>query len=446
MGIEQNEFCFIFGKHELRMNNIFAEFISPTVSYLHKTDPTINSIHYENIFSTNSKFLIEELFNEETLSLLKKISSGFPIEINKEQGFNMQLISIIINNEELFEKIDEIYPFNINEFNVDYYLQHLQVFHYFLGNSQHFNYSKIIDFIASHFYSIDENKLLYLPRSILHSIISNEHFKIKNEDSFLDFINRVFSIENDQEKDNFSKIDFYEKIEFLGLSDKKFQEFLNHFEFNEMTTDLWRKICQCFLLNFVKSSKKSEPKENRYLHNFKTYDYDDKTENGLKGIIHHLTAEHGGNVDSKGVVKVTASSVYNGHYPKTVVDFEDAQHFFESNDKQNSWVKFEFVQRKVKPTHYSIKTRNAGKGSRHLKNWVVEGSNTNFDNDWIILDFRNDVNLLDGKSIVQTFDIQNILNDNESFRYLRIRQTGCNTSNDNFMTLSALEFFGTVQF
>ena len=440
---EQNCFCFIFGQHKLKMSNIFAEFISPTVSQLHKTDPTINSIQYDNLFTNDSKVLIEEIFTDETLSLLKTISCGLPIEINHEQGFNMQLISIILNNEELFEKINKIYQFNINESNIDYYLQHLQVFHNFLGISRHFNYSKIIDFIASHFYIIDENKLVKLPKSTLYSIISNQNFKIKDEDSFLDFINTMFSTENDKNNENLTKIDFLEKIEFSGLSESKFQEFLKNFEFNEMTTEIWQKLCRCFISNF--SSTKDDPKDDRYLREFICYKYDNKEENSLNGIIRHLTFEFGGNVDTKGIVKISSSSIYYDHYPKTVADFDDVQHFYESNDQPNSWIKFDFSQRKVRPTHYSIRTRNAGKGSRHLKNWVIEASNSNSESDWNIIDFRNDISSLDGKSITQTFEIQNKLSKNESFRYLRIRQTGVNTSNDHFLTLSALEFFGYIQ-
>ena len=46
----EEDFVFIFGKEELKMNNIYAEFISPIVSnlhhsrvsHIHQIDPTIN--------------------------------------------------------------------------------------------------------------------------------------------------------------------------------------------------------------------------------------------------------------------------------------------------------------------------------------------------------------------------------------------------------------------
>ena len=43
---EEDDFTFVFGEEKFRMKNIFAEFISPVVSHLHQTDPTINTIDF----------------------------------------------------------------------------------------------------------------------------------------------------------------------------------------------------------------------------------------------------------------------------------------------------------------------------------------------------------------------------------------------------------------
>ena len=48
------DFKFIFGEHEIQMKNLFAEFISPYVSQIHQSDPTINSIHFSNTNSSIS--------------------------------------------------------------------------------------------------------------------------------------------------------------------------------------------------------------------------------------------------------------------------------------------------------------------------------------------------------------------------------------------------------
>ena len=49
-----DDFKFIFGEHEIKMKNLFAEFISPYVSQIHQSDPTITSIHFSNTNSSIS--------------------------------------------------------------------------------------------------------------------------------------------------------------------------------------------------------------------------------------------------------------------------------------------------------------------------------------------------------------------------------------------------------
>lgn len=98
-------------------------------------------------------------------------------------------------------------------------IQRLRFLHNF------FNDTQIIDFISSHFYMINQNKLLTLPKSIIYSIISNPKLIIESEDSLLDFINQVFTNTNDAntEDDKFNNIFlFYENIEFSQLTDTTF--------------------------------------------------------------------------------------------------------------------------------------------------------------------------------------------------------------------------------
>ena len=43
---QNQNFRFIFGKQIFSICNFFADFISPKVSKIHKSDPTINSISF----------------------------------------------------------------------------------------------------------------------------------------------------------------------------------------------------------------------------------------------------------------------------------------------------------------------------------------------------------------------------------------------------------------
>ena len=55
---------------------------------------------------------------------------------------------------------------------------------------------------------------------------------------------------------------------------------------------------------------------------------------------------------------------------------------------------------------------------------------------------RQNEKSLDSQSVSNTFEIKN--KNNEFYRYIRIRQTGLNTGNDNDFRFSSLEYFGTI--
>ncbi|KAK8845251.1 hypothetical protein M9Y10_021444 [Tritrichomonas musculus] len=419
-------FCFIFGEKEIIVNNIFAEFISPSVSQLHISDPTISSIKFDNFFNID--------ITEDIILLFKQVSSGFSIELNEEQSYKMKILSIYINNEELYGKIEEHYPSSMTKDNINQNLQILPNFHSISFSSMK---SKIIENISSNFCSIDQNKLLRLPKSVLYSILSNDHLKIQNEDSLFDFIKEIFL--NDAEySDELNIASFYELIEFANLSEKKFSEFLNDFDFNILTKNLWSKLLKCFYINYS-SHKQEKNDKNDSADSF--FPFDGNSSHSFKGIIHHLTEKNGGNVDSKGIVKLSSSSICSDVYtPKNVVDFSDMKSYFLTNNGQSEWLRFDFVGLKVRPTHYSIRSRPDG--GYHPKNWVIEGSNTGMDDDWKILDTKSDVNSFNGDLAVQTFEIEPKLKENECYGFLRMRLTGPNTRGHCYFSITTFEFFG----
>ena len=86
----------------------------------------------------------------------------------------------------------------------------------------------------------------------------------------------------------------------------------------------------------------------------------------LDGIIAHLTLDFGGNVHDKGIVNVTASGVADNPYtigydyhPRNAVDFVTDAYYF-SEDKRNGWICYDFKERRVIPTSYSVKSDEAG--------------------------------------------------------------------------------------
>lgn len=442
---DKDEFTFIFGDHKISMNAIFAEFISPIVSHLHISDPTISSFQFNcNINSElNEKFgsssKLGELFTEDIIELFKNLSSGIPISINEDQCTKLRIISIFLCNEELFQQLSKFHPFEINLSNIDRCLSEIQ----FMENiSNPSNETKILsttllDFISSNFYLIDQKKLRELSFSVLFLIIQNKKLKIESEDSLFNFIKELF---NDKKDNNFTIIDFLEMIEVKKLSNEKFSEFIQIINFNEITGNLWMNICSRFCSN---ETSNDDPSERYYFIPGKSYLYDGNKSHSFEGIINQITKEVGGNVNDKGAVIVTASSQSNtSDYPKHAVDLHNKVSYFITNNVENSWIKYDFKNKKVRPTHYSIMSEPYDKGNSHLKNWVIEGSNNN--DDWNVLDSKSGITDLDNKSVFKTFKINKELKCNEYYRYLRLRITGPSASGKNILSLAALEYFGSI--
>lgn len=431
----ENNFNFIFGDHQITINNISAEFISPAVSRLHYADPTIDTIYFENKLNGIT-------FTEDVLSLIKLISNGYSISINEEQSIQLKIISIFLENEELLSALNKLFADDINETNIDHYLTNINLLYQTSYSQSIFNYTNIINFISSHFYLIDETKLIQLPISILYSIISNENLTIKSEDSLFDFIEKYFNQNGEEKESDLNIFSFYEEIEFTELSENKLNKFIQFISPSEISNKLWQKLNKFF---FIKRTD-DHLNKNRYLYQGRQLEFDVNNRKKFEGIIDHLTKDCGGNVSDKGVVKVTSSSSCGASYgPKNIVDIHDKNHYFESANFANSWLKYDFVDRKVHPTHYSLRSRHeGGRGCNHLMSWVIEGSNSDNDSDWKILDTRQNVTCLDDKNASHTFDIQENLSPDESYRFLRIRQTGRDSRGYYHLILSALEFFGTL--
>lgn len=191
-----------------------------------------------------------------------------------------------MENEELFTKINELFPPDFSKENLELYVDYIQCCYNFSIISNDFDFSSLINYISSNFYSLPEEKFLKLPLEMQYSIISNPHLQIASEDSLLDTVMQIINGIDDnslKSQDEIEKVLFLEHIEFTSLSD-----------------------------------------------------------------------------------------------------------------------------------------------------------------DWIILDSRNNVDSLNNSLAIETFDIKENIDDNEYFRYFRIRQTGLNCSNTNQLAFCSLELFGTI--
>jgi hypothetical protein len=158
----------------------------------------------------------------------------------------------------------------------------------------------------------------------------------------------------------------------------------------------------------------------------------------LKGLFHSSQTSVAVIFKRKVQSKFLSSTVWSDCSLKNILDFKSTSKGFATKNVTNSWIRIDFLNYQINPTHYSILTRTDWDGC-HLRSWVIEGSNDSGQN-WTELDRQSQNCELNGVGVVRTFSIVN----NSTVRSIRIRQTGVDSNGYNHLILKCIEFFGTL--
>lgn len=127
-----------------------------------------------------------------------------------------------------------------------------------------------------------------------------------------------------------------------------------------------------------------------------------------------------------------------------------AQSWYTSN-VANAWVAVDFHDLQIKIDNYSITGRTSASGQHFPRNWTLEGSNNVSDwsvasvnaATWTAIDVRtNDTTI---NSDGQRYTLAANQSNANSYRYLRLRQSGANSNADTYFCISEIEFFGVVK-
>jgi hypothetical protein len=163
------------------------------------------------------------------------------------------------------------------------------------------------------------------------------------------------------------------------------------------------------------------------------------TSTPLSGVVRHLTKRFGGHVCDTGVVDITSTPEYHGNITlqaRNLADLDATDHWFSSTDIKNAWFCFDFKDRRVRVTHYSIQSWQGGQGE--LMTWKVDGSEDG--KNWTVLDRHQESSALLGGSTTGSFQIENPT----VVRMIRVTQTGTSHDNDYQLCCGAFEVFGTL--
>jgi hypothetical protein len=200
----------------------------------------------------------------------------------------------------------------------------------------------------------------------------------------------------------------------------------DHFDEFELTNSLWRTITN--RLSFEACI--DIPKLERYSNLFQPL-----PGRPLDGIIAYLSRRHGGNVHDKGIANVSASSIYGYTMAKNAVDLANhQQNFFHSLNSPDQWLCYDFKERRIQLTKYSIAAHT--NGYCFLRSWIVEGSEDG--SSWTVLDERKSSEEANSDHPIATFSVKS----QSTSRFIRLRQTGQNSGDSDSLVLHGFEVFG----
>jgi hypothetical protein len=147
-----------------------------------------------------------------------------------------------------------------------------------------------------------------------------------------------------------------------------------------------------------------------------------------------LTSKHSGNVHDRGIVNISGSTTDSSLFAKNVVDLLSTS-YFQSNNAPNQWLCYDFKDRKVRPTHYSIRAHS---NDCYLRSWIFEGSMDG--SAWIELDRHTDDETTNSNHPIGTFSISRHCR----CQFVRLRQTGVCAQRNHCLVLYGMEVFGDL--
>jgi hypothetical protein len=260
-----------------------------------------------------------------------------------------------------------------------------------------------------------------LPLQIFIEVLSYPSLQLASEDLLYDIISSRFEVDA-----GYSALVEYLRIEYLSVDriSSLIQWISNHFE--SFNFGIWRSL-STRLKHEVRGLSPNSRLRFRGVHHELNID------TPLVGIIASLTHRYGGNVHDRGIVTTSSKTVYSGDYAaKNAVDLT-ATNFLQSQSQANQWICYNFNNRWVRPTHYSISS-----SGHFLRSWVVEGSIDNVN--WNELDRHEGDPEISSNHQIGTFAIP-VYHDVD-YRFIRLRQTGQNAGGSDYLRIVALELFG----
>jgi hypothetical protein len=406
----RNDFDFIIGDVHYLCPSYVADFLSPKICQLHELDASVNEFHIETVDSSHQ-------FGD-LLSLCRGSECHFP----EESLPFLRSIVRELGNRELQILIVQQFDDELTVSNAVARLRLLRDFDCIFDHE--------LGFIASHFNDFSSSSSFAdICYSEFEQILSHPSLTLRNEDQLYDFI--VSLLQYDCRFFGLLEFVHFKFISTTTMS--KFSELsLAHFDL--LNSNIWCRICERLVQEIV--NKSTSP---RILH----ISLSPNPSVPLEGIISYLTSQCHGNVHDRGLIIVTGNEPYSddpGHSAKNAVDLTADSHFY-SKILPNQSLCYDFKDLRIRPTHYTIRSRyNGGADDYYLQSWVIEVSMDG--STWHEIDRKEHDFTLKGRNVTMLFPVTH----RDECRLIRLRQTGPNhfSTTDHRLIISGFELFGEL--
>lgn len=406
----ENDFTFIVGDFRYYCSKFQACFISPKISQICSSDSNVNQ--FEIAIDDSNQYFKEII----------KIMNGISIKITDQNIDFLTVFSRILGNSELMNFLvkQQSKPLAI-ETVIARTNRKVQLF---------LPIDDEIEFIASHISDFPDSALKQLESITLYQILSHSSVLLKSEEWLLTFIINLIN-------ERGSECRFLlGTIRFENISETDMRSFIDIVEPEDISGPLWKNLSERLLRRVSVSKKNFEFTKIKFVNNVATFS--PSTPERLCGIVSHMIEECEGNPHDSGLIEVSASSQNENHPAKNVFDLNN-MNYFESNNEPESWIAFDFKERKAAVSHYVLKTWFWGAGFQHLKSWVLEGSDDGAE--WTELDRRENVDSLNDANAMRRFKCAIQV----KCRYVRIKSIDFDHSDTtNLLILNAVEFYGKL--
>jgi hypothetical protein len=392
----ENDFTFVVGRRTYSCPWFLADFLSPKVGRLHMLDPSVN------------RFEVQTLDPGRHFPEFLLLAQGLCLQLTENNRPFLASLACELGNYELFFAVsDPVVESTLSEFTR------------FFETTDFGDYlsEQAVEFIAGHFFALDNCFLGTIPVPSLHRVLSHPSLRVGSDDALCDFIISRSEAGASLEE-SLECLELLEHVCFEYMSPEAVRCFVGWTQAHDGEFDispaLWRAIGRRLVLPVTLPGDLNRLMVPMSLR--------------ATAILERLSRAHRGNLHDQKIVTVRASSTARRCEPKDILA---SDRVFTSGDKrQQQWLCFDFNDREVFPTAYSINS-NPGPG---LGSWVIEGSMDG--SNWFEMDRRQKPCAANAR-----IEVQEPL----SCRAVRLRQTGLNQQGTNVLCLSRFEIYGTIR-